>query len=42
MGKKFGMNKLGNIIKADGKKQFDIESIISPFLKRIDLSIRKF
>ena len=31
--------QLGNIIKADGKKQFDFESIIGPFLKRIDFGI---
>jgi uncharacterized protein (DUF433 family) len=38
-GKKIWYEQLGNIIKADGKKQFDIESIIGPFLKRIDFGL---
>jgi len=35
-GKKVWYEQLGHLIKADGKKQFDLKAILEPFLKRID------
>lgn len=35
-GKRIWYEKLENIIKADGKKQFDLKKLITPFLHRIE------
>lgn len=38
-GRKIWYSKLGNLVKADGKQQFDLKSILEPFLKRIDFGV---